>query len=337
MKLIYFLYQDNLSQFSYLYNLFLYYPSPIYCPTFDKINLKTLPEKITSAIIFRNIREIYKYKPDFLLHTGDSGIKGPWKNIFVGHGYATNFFKITKYSINVINNNIYDYIIAPSQLIADEIYKQASISKSKIVVIGSVRYENINKKYFINYNKKKNIIYAPNWLVNPSVLIMQNYIEELSKYFNIYVLFHSNSINDIDSRADVILAQKKIIGLKNDSLKILFRDEYSSLFEDYNEKYVIKDTYKTLNILQEYIFSCDFVLCDNHSGVFWDALYFKKPFLKIDSNTKLNIEILKDKINTIQPKTDFLYNDKKYKINDIFGHNNSSQYYIKILKTLMNK
>ena len=288
MKLIYFLYSDNLSQFSYLYNLFLYYPSPIYCPTFDKINLKTLPEKITSAIIFRNIGEIYKYKPDFLLHTGNSGIDGPWKNIFVGHGYATNIFSnncskniiatITNYDINTMNNNIYDYIISPSKLIADEIYKQTSIPKHKIIVIGPIRYEKINKKYLINYNKKKNIIYAPHWRLNPSVLIMQNYIEELSKYFNIYVLFHSNSINNIDSKADVVNAQKKIISCKNDSLKILFRDEYSNLFKDCNQKYVVKDTNKTLNILQEYILSCDFVLCDTYSSVFWDALYFKKPF-----------------------------------------------------------
>ena len=166
---------------------------------------------------------------------------------------------------------------------------------------------------------------------------MQNYIEELSKYFNIYVLFHSNSINNIDSKADVVNAQKKIISCKNDSLKILFRDEYSSLFKDCNQKYVVKDTNKTLNILQEYILSCDFVLCDTYSSVFWDALYFKKPFLKIDSKTKIDIEILKNKIDIIKPVTEFSYCGKKYILDDIFGHNNSSQNYIKILKMLLNK
>jgi len=345
MKLIYFLYSENLSQFSYLYNLYLLYPSPIYCPTFDNIKKNTLPKSIYSATIFRNIEDINKYNPDLLLHTGNSAIKGPWKNIFVGHGYSSIFSNecasniivwISKYNIRIINNNIYDYIIVPSDLIKDEIYKQAKISNQKIIVSGTVRYENINNRYFINFNRKKIILYAPSWLVNPSVLIMQNYLKELSNHFNIFVLFHSSSINNYDSRIDVINAQKKIVGDKNESLKIIFRDEYSSLFEGFNQKNVIKNTNETLNILQELVLSCEFVLCDVHSSVFWDALYFQKPFLKIDSNTNIEIEDLKNKINTIQPVTEFSYCGKKYTLDDIFGHNNSSSNYIKVLKTLIN-
>ena len=59
--------------------------------------------------------------------------------------------------------------------------------------------------------------------------------------------------------------------------------------------------------------------------------------MKIDSNIKLDIKDLKNKINTIQPVTEFPYCGKKYILDDIFGHNNSSQNYIKMLKTLMNK
>jgi len=347
MKIVYKL-NRNTTQFSYLYNISKLFNGPIYCNGFKTL-FKNYPNNIPKTKIIESIEELVEYNPDFILYTDYDLLwetklqNGSWKNIYIGHGMSTYLFddncdlkdtiKISSYAKGG-PYHLFDYILVQSELMKNSFIKIMNVPENKIKIIGLSRMDNINKLYFINYNTKKNILYAPSWNITPSLLIMKDLIIELSKYFNIYVLFHSNIL--VANNSKVKENAQFIVRNKSKSLKIIYREEYSSLFEGLDKTNIIKDK-DSGNILQQLILSCDFTICDTSSGVFWDALYFNKPFLKVDSNSFLSLDSLIDKINNTKTIETIRHCDKEYTLDDILGNrdNLNSQRCIDILKSLI--
>lgn len=347
MKIVYKL-NRNISQFSYIYNIYKILNGPIFYKGFQ-INYKTYPTNIPKTRIIESIEELIDYNPDFILYTDYDLLwehklqNGNWKNIYIGHGISTYLFddkcnfkdtiKISSYGLGG-PYHLFDYILVQSKLMKNSFMKILNVPENKIKIIGLPRMDNINKLYFINYNNKKNILYAPSWNITPSLLIMKDIIIELSKYFNIYVIYHSNILKAPNSQ--ITENAKFITKNKSSSLKIIFREEYSSLFEGLDKTNIINNK-DSANILQQLVLSCDFTICDTSSGVFWDALYFNKPFLKVNSTSQLSLDSLINDINSIQPIKKINHCDKEYSLNDILGNrdNLNSQRCINILKSLI--
>jgi hypothetical protein len=323
MKIVYYL-TNNPSQFSFLYNIYKLYNGPIYYPTYDVLSPSYLNDDIE---ILKNINELNDYNPDFILYTDFNAIIGNWKNIYIGHGYGYDIFQNScdnsilshdEYTQNGLSysQNDYDFIFVPSELIKNDISKYYKINSDKIKVIGYPRLDDINKIYLVNYTKKITILYAPSWNIKSSLYVMQDNIIKLSEQFNIIILFHSNLMN---SPINKINSAKKIVDNMTESLKIVFRQEYSNLFDDINDKYIIKFNGSDMNLLQNLILSTDFLLCDRGSGASWDALFLEKPYLKLDEFKKLDYGELLSKINNTKVINKFTYCGDTYIIEDIFG------------------
>ena len=273
------------------------------------------------------MNELIDYNPDFILYTDLDTLFGNWKNIYIGHGYGYDIFQNScdnsimshdEYTQNglIEMQQYYEYIFVPSELIKIDISKYYNIGLDKIKVIGYPRLDNIKNIYLINYTNKKLLLYAPSWNVKSSLCTMQDNIIKLSEEFNIIILFHSNTMISPYNRID---GAKKIVKHKSESLKIVFREEYSDLFNGLNNKYIIKFNGNDMNLLQNLILSTDFLLCDRGSGVSWDALFLEKPYLQLDEFKKLEYTELLNNIKNTKVNNRFTHCGKDYTLEDIFG------------------
>ena len=328
MKIVYYI-TPNSSHFSYMYNIYKLAPGPLYC-TFDKSKISTYINE--NYQILESLDELNNYNPDFVLFTDFYNLKGNWMNIFIGHGYGNGIFKnncnesiitFDEYTKNnLINYNYnFNYIFVPSELVKHDINKLCNISLNKIKVIGSPRFDNVKNLYLINYNNNKKILYAPSWR-NKSSLGCNNIVEKiikLSKIYDIIVIFHPNILLG-DSKNNIINC-KKLINSKCSNLKIIYRKDYASIFEGYNDKYIIKIIDENNNMLQNLILSTDFTLCDKASAVYLDALFLEKPYFQLEEPYNYDFNNLLSKIKNIKVENNFIHCDKKYYLNDIFGKN----------------
>tara|TARA_B100000902_G_C27286071_1_gene904495 strand:- start:330 stop:1364 length:1035 start_codon:yes stop_codon:yes gene_type:complete len=344
MKIVYYI-TPNSSHFSFLYNIYKLLPGPLYC-TFGKSNISTYINE--SYRILETIEELNEYNPDFVLFTEFYDLKGNWKNIYIGHGYGYDIFKnncnesiltYDEYTKNgLINYNYnFNYIFVPSELVKQDINKLCKISLDKIKVIGVPRFDNIKNVYFVNYNNKKSLVYAPSWRDVSSLnsnIATENIIK-LSDIYNIFVIFHPNILLG-DSFRNIENA-KKLIDNKSNKLKIIYRNDYKSIFEGYDNKYIITLHQDENDMLQNLINSTDFLLCDEASGVSWDALYLQKPYLQLNESYNIEFNNFLNTINSTSAKNNFIYCGKEYNLEDIFGKNDkkNSKRCIDILKELI--
>ena len=342
MKILYYL-TSNPSQFSFLYNIYQLHDGPIYFPNYSG----KIPEYLNHNVkIFKNLDQVTEYNPDFILHTDFFPVLGGnWKNIYIGHGYGYDAFKNNCSDNLILSHDEYtkngsgmweyfDYIFVPSEIIKEEVSKEYDIDINKIRCIGYPRLDKIKKTYLINYNNKKKLLYAPSWSLKSSLLVMKDVVVELSKYFNVIVLFHSNTIYSPPEKVD---AAKYIIKNKNKSLQIVYRNEYDILFDDVDDKDIL-NLNDDMNLLQSLIISTDVLLCDSKSGAGWDALFLETPYIKISAEKTLDLEDFIKKINNAKGRNKFNYCGKEYSVEDIFGKKDgkNSQRCINILNELLN-
>ena len=339
MKVVYYL-TTNTSQFSFLYNIYKKHDGPIYYPSYND----TIPSYLNgNAKILTNNDELKIYNPDFILYTELNYEEGPWKNIYIGHGYGYDIFEnscddsiishddYTKDGL-MYYNKYYNYIFVPSKLIQDDISKYYNIYLDKIKCMGYPRLDNIKNLYLINDKTKKTILYAPSWSIKSSLFAMRNNIIKLSNDFNVIILFHSNMMK---SPTHKIKVAKEIVQNKSNNLKFVFREEYSELFNKSDKN--ILDFKDDMYILQNLILSTDFLLCDKKSGVSWDAIFLEKPYLQLDNIIELDYNDLKNKINNTEVKHNFIHCGSNYSIEDIFGKQDgkNAERCINLLKELI--
>ena len=327
MKIVYYI-TTNSSHFSFLYNIFKLVPGPLYC-TFGKADISiNINEEYE---VLETIEELNEYNPDFVLFTDFYELKGNWLNIYIGHGYGYDIFKNNcdesilshdEYTRNgLINYNTnFDYVFVPSELIKRDIHESCNINLNKIKVIGYPRFDNIKNFYFINYNNKKKLLYAPSWR-DVSSLNSDNVVDniiKLSDVYDIIVIFHPNMLLGDSFRN--IKNGRKLINCKSNKLKIVYRQDYKSIFEGYDDKYIIKLN-DINNMLQNLILSTDFLLCDEASGVSWDALFLEKPYIQLQPSSNIEFNNFLKEIKNTNAKNNFIHCGKKYYLEDVFGKN----------------
>jgi len=341
MKIVYYL-TTNPSQFSYIYNIYKLYDGPIYYPSYKGVVPSYLDD---NAKILKNMNELNDYNPNIILYTEFYHLPGNWKNIYIGHGYGYKIFQnsceeniisLNEWTKNGLINmgNKYDYIFVPSELIKNDISTFCKLNLDKIKVVGYPRLDKVKNKYLINYTNKKLLLYAPSWSIKSSLCSMQDNIIKLSEEFNIIILFHSNTMKSPYNRIE---GAKKIVENMSDSLKIVFREEYSDLFNGLDDKHIIKFKGDDMNLLQNLILSTDFLLCERESSVSWDALFLEKPYLQLDEFENLEYTELLNNIKNTKVNNRFTHCGKNYTLEDIFGlrDGKNGQRCVDILKELI--